>query len=28
VYPVNDNTFWKWHDSTNSVIRKRRSFLE
>ena len=28
VYPVNDNTFWKWHDSTNSVIRKRRSFFE
>ena len=28
VYPVNDNTFWEWHDSTNSVIRKRRSFFE
>ena len=28
VHPVNDNVFWKWYDTTNSVIRKRRSFFE
>ena len=27
VHPVNDDAFWKWYDSTNSVIRKRRSFF-
>ena len=28
VHPVNDDTFWKWQGSTNSVIRKHRSFFE
>ena len=28
VHPVNDEVFWKWQGSTNSVIRKRRSFFE
>lgn len=23
-----DDPFWKWHSSTNSVIRKRRSLFE
>ena len=28
VHPVNDDAFWKWQGSTNSVIRKRWSFFE
>ena len=28
LYPNHDNPFWKWHGSTNSVIRKRRSFFD
>ena len=28
VHPVNDDMFWKWYDSANSVTRKRRSFFE
>ena len=32
VYPVNGDpfydSFWKWHGSTKSIIRKRRSIFE
>ena len=28
LYPNHDNPFWKWHGSTNSVIRKRRCFFD
>ena len=28
LFPKHDDPFWKWHGSTNSVIRKRRSIFE
>ena len=28
LFPTLDDPFWKWHDSKNSVIRKRRSFFD
>ena len=28
LYPKHGDSFWKWHGSTNSVIRKRRSFFD
>ena len=28
LFPKYDDPFWKWHSSTNSVIRKRRSLFE
>ena len=28
LFPRLDDPFWKWYDSTNSVIRKRVGFFE
>ena len=28
LYPKHGDSFWKWHGSTNSVIRKRRSLFD